>query len=71
MGKFWSRGGKTKDEIKSDIEKINKITFNELFYKKTSYLIKFEMSINLFNKLVGSCEIIARIVILIYFKLFY
>ena len=70
MGKFWGRGAKTKDEIISDIDKINKITYSELFNKKTSFLIKFEMSINLFNKLIGNCEINAHIVFFFYFKLF-
>jgi hypothetical protein len=62
MGKIFSRRGKSKEEINSDIEKINNITNNELFYKKTNHLLKFEMKENFINKFIGNfvikCEIV-------------
>ncbi len=62
MGNFFGRRGKTKEEIKSDIDKINNITKNELFNKKTTYILIFRMKENFFNKLIGNsvieCEIV-------------
>lgn len=70
MGKLFSRASKSKEEIISDIEKINNITNSELFYKKTNYLIQFKLSEKFLNKLLRNCMIDCVIVYLIQFKLF-
>jgi len=62
MGKIFSRRGKSKEEINSDIEKINNITNNDLFNKKTNYLLKFEMKENLIKNFIGNFEIKCEIV---------
>lgn len=61
MGGLFSKLEKTQEEINNDISELNKITNNELFYKKTLYKITFSMSKNLYTNFSGK-SIICQIV---------
>ncbi len=63
MGNIWGKLGKTKEEIKNDIIKINEITNNELFFRKTNYLLTFDLNENFFKNLFSNYVIDCRIVI--------
>lgn len=55
MGAIFSNQKKEKseEEILNDISELNKITNNELFYKRTSYKINFQKSENFFSNFSG------------------
>lgn len=62
MGGLFSKTDKTPDEIHDDIDQLNKITNNELFYKKTGYKFYFEKTSNFFKSFLGGKNIICLIV---------
>lgn len=62
MGGLFSKSDKTNEEILNDIEELNKITNNDLFYKKTGYRLNFSKSSHLFKSIIGGKNIICQIV---------
>lgn len=62
MGGLFSKSDKSSEEISNDIEELNKITNNELFYKKTGYRLFFSKSSHLFKSIIGGKNILCLIV---------
>jgi len=62
MGGLFSKSDKTNEEIINDIEELNKISNNELFYKKTGFKLNFVKSSHFFKSIIGGKNIIAQIV---------
>jgi hypothetical protein len=62
MGNNWYKLGKTKEEVEEDLNKVTSITNNDLFFKKTSYLLQFKLTHNmlknLFSHNVIECSIV-------------
>jgi hypothetical protein len=54
MGNVFNKSNKTKEEVEQDLKKINKITTNDLFFKKTLRTLHFELYSNFFNNLVSN-----------------
>lgn len=69
MGGLFSKSDKTNQEILNDIEELNKITNNELFYKKTGYRLNFTKGSHFFKSIIAGKIIICQIVIIILFLL--
>ena len=59
-----SKSFKSYDDIISDINKINKITNNELFIRKCNYSIKFSYSKNILKRVLIGEQIYLDIVII-------
>lgn len=61
MGGLFSKIEKTQEEISNEIKELNKITNNELFYKKTLYKMNFGKQNNFYTNLTGkniNCQIV-------------
>jgi NifB/MoaA-like Fe-S oxidoreductase len=71
MGGFFSKSDKTNEEILNDIEELNKITNNELFYKKTGYRLYYIKSSHFFKSIIGGKIIICQIVSIYSYKYTY
>jgi len=62
MGNVFSNSNKTKEEVEQDIKRINKITNNDLFFKKTLRTLNFELYSNFFNNIISSKIIFCSVV---------
>ena len=69
MGGLFSKSDKTNEEISNDIEELNKITQNDLFFKKTGYKLYFTKSSHFFKSIIGGKNILCQIVFDILFIL--
>jgi len=71
MGGLFSKSDKTNEEITNDIEELNKITTNELFYKKTGYRLFFIKGMHFFKSIIAGRNIICQIVSNLFIKGFF
>ena len=64
MGNVFKNSNKTKEEVLLDIESVNKITTNDLFYRKTLKKLRFSLHLSFFSGIFSNkvilCEILAE-----------
>ncbi len=63
MGGLFSKNEKTNEEIFNDMEELNKITNNDLFYKKTGYKLNFLRGSHFFKSILTGKIVICQIVL--------
>ncbi len=62
MGNAFSLNSKDVIELENDIRRINKITENDLFFKKTLRTLNFELNLGLFRGLLSNKIIFCSLV---------
>lgn len=69
MGNVFNNSDKSKEEVEEDIAKINKITNNDLFFKKTLRTLNFELSNNILKNLFSNKVVYCALVSIFFFIL--